>query len=396
VVIAMAEPDTSTRHLNLTPRACEACGSADREELWSHSFVAETPDPSWSFDVRVAQCTRCGFVFASPAPAQRDLESYYSSQYVSWGGQALDYSVDARLAYLRSHVAPGVRVVEVGGAADGLFWSRLGEAFPERTVVQPNAAEKTNARTVSELEPGVSDALLHYYVLEHVRDVSGFLSGCAAALRPGGTMICEVPDLALYPLDPSGLALYEHQNHFTVESLARVAAPAGFRLVDATHALASRPYGFAAAFVCDAPPTHHDPPAPAVVAHARSAVVGGVRVIEEFEQQLVRIGARIDAAAADGACSVLWGANDVLRALIDRCGPLPRDTTIVDSDPGKARLRGLPVVRPETATAALRDAALLVICTHLHAEAILGIATELADDPTLLQRTVVVGAFGSN
>lgn len=84
----------------------------------------------------------------------------------------------------------------------------------------------------------------------------------------------------------------------------------------------------------------------------------------------------------------------MLRALIDRCGPLPSDTTIVDSDPGKGRLRGLPVVRPEEARAALRSSALLVICTHHHAEAILANASELAEDPTLGQRTVVIGALG--
>lgn len=243
--------------------------------MWSRHFVAETRDLSWRFNVRVALCACCGFVFASPAPAQHDLDSYYASQYAGWRGESLDYSVDARLTYLRRNLEPGARVIEVGGAAGGAFWSRLGEAFPERTVVQPNTAERSDARTIAEVEPGVADALLHYYVLEHVRDVAGFLSGCASALRQGGTMICEVPDLALYPLDPSGLALHEHQSHFTVESLARVAAAAGFRLVDASHALASRPFGFVAAFVRDASDERPDPPSRAAVAHALSAVGGG-------------------------------------------------------------------------------------------------------------------------
>lgn len=390
----MADSKTSTRDLNLTPRPCDACGRDDREELWRQRFVAETRGASWGFDVRVAQCTRCGFVFASPAPAQNDLDSYYASHYADWGGQALDYSVDARLAYLRRHVAPSGHIVEIGGAADGVFWSRLGEAFPQRTVVQPNTAETTNARTISQLERGFADAIVHYFVLEHVRDVDGFLSGCAAALRPGGMMICEVPDLALYPLDPSGLAFHEHQNHFTVESLARVAATAGFRLVDASHELVSRPFGFVVTFVRDAAPQRLDPPSPAVVAHARSAVGGGLRAIAAYEEHLVTVGGQIDAAAAQGARSVLWGANDVLRALIDRSGPLPADTVIVDSDPAKARVRGLPVVRPEEARAALRGAGPLMICTHHHAEAILARAIELAGDPSLAQRAVVLGPVG--
>lgn len=390
----MAGPATSTIDLILTPRPCEACGSGDRDELWRHRFIAETRGPSWSFDVRVAQCTQCGFVFASPAPEQRALDAYYASQFAVWGGQALDYSVDARMAFLRRHAAPGARLVEVGGAAEGRFWSCLGEAFPERTVVQPNTAELTNARTISELGLGAADVLLHYFVLEHVRDVGGFLAGCAGALRPGGTMICEVPDLALYPLDPAGLAYHEHQNHFTVESLARVAAAAGFRLVDASHEFASRPFGFAAAFVCDAPRVRPDPPSPAVVAHARSSVGGGVCSIRAFEQQLDTVGGRIHAFAADGGCNVLWGVNDVLRALIDRSGPLPANTTIVDSDPAKARVRGLPVVSPEKARAALRSSAQLVISTRYHAEAIVASAAELAGSRGLVGRTVVLDPLG--
>ena len=89
---------------------------------------------------------------------------------------------------------------------------------------------------------GCSDpCYIEYYdVLEHVLNVKQFLSNCYRALKPGGVMICEVPNLLLYP-DNLLLQEFEHVNHFTISSLSLIAEKVGFSLIEFDN-VCSRPY----------------------------------------------------------------------------------------------------------------------------------------------------------
>ena len=97
----------------------------------------------------------------------------------------------------------------------------------------------------TEVEPARIDAILpQSFILEHVAAVRPFLAECRRVLRPGGVMIVEVPDLMLYPEKIDALILHEHCNHFTPENLHHLAALEGFGLVETSHELCSRPFGF--------------------------------------------------------------------------------------------------------------------------------------------------------
>jgi hypothetical protein len=373
----------------LTARPCPACGSTDFERLWARSFTAETRTEPRRFDVRVVLCLTCAFVLASPAPEQADLDRYYADSLAAWEGQELDYSVESRIALLDRHRLRGRRVVEVGGAASGRFREALEKRFDDCVAVQPNTGQTSEEARLADIARGSADAVVHYYVLEHVRDVVGHLRACAEILAPGGTMVCEVPDLDLYPLDASALALYEHQNHFNPDSLDRVAGQVGLQVVDVSHAFASRPFGFVAVLrrrVTAAEPVPHH----LALLQARSRVFAGLRLIDRQHRQLLEARRVVEAACGAHRPAILWAANDLLRDFLDLTGPLPDGVVVVDSDPSKSSIRGIAVRAPEEACSALADAAALVVFAELHSAAIIDRALELGAPVALRSRAVVV------
>ena len=88
--------------------------------------------------------------------------------------------------------------------------------------------------------------IAHYDVLEHIGNVKKFLQACFKALRVGGYMVCEMPDIRLYQKNLL-LLEFEHVNHFSIHTLSKICAQNGFILVETGHKC-SRPYGMLAVF----------------------------------------------------------------------------------------------------------------------------------------------------
>jgi 2-polyprenyl-3-methyl-5-hydroxy-6-metoxy-1,4-benzoquinol methylase len=88
--------------------------------------------------------------------------------------------------------------------------------------------------TVSEGAAATYDLILHYYVLEHLRDPVDFLRRQLALLKPGGTIIFEVPNANDALATLYDIAAYErfiwvvsHHWYFSERSLAHVMKSAG-------------------------------------------------------------------------------------------------------------------------------------------------------------------------
>lgn len=234
-------------------RGCEACGESPLQEVYHWSHIAATRSKRWLFENRIVICKNCGFSFLSPCHEADALSSYYSDSFARFGGQALDFSPEKRLAFIEKAMSHrgGLKVegvIELGGNAATSFQEGLKAAYGEVAAYEPNAECCSDFNDAGQVPSSAFDLLVHYFILEHIPDVRAFLRQCHRMLRTGGVMVLEVPDLRLYPSMIDALILHEHCNHFTPENLRHLAALEGFKMIEVSHEMCSRPFGFVAAF----------------------------------------------------------------------------------------------------------------------------------------------------
>jgi SAM-dependent methyltransferase len=378
--------------ITLEPRLCESCGGNDLEQLWaSHSIVVRAKN-TWKFPFSAAVCRTCGFCFASPGPKSSDLDRYYAEGLAGHKEIGLPYSVDARMAVLERYSAPKGVFAEIGGDAPGEFHLRCAPLFGKKLVVEIAEDTPAELRSVHDLSENSVDVLAHYDVLEHVVNVKDFLGACHRALRPGGVMICEVPDLRLYPRNLLVLE-YEHVNHFSATTLNAIARQVGLNLIELSHAC-SRPYGVLAVFRKEpvTGPAGYD--AQCEVIDARACVRGGLEQVRRIETQIHALQQRITTLGASGKKITLWAVTDVLRRLLTNF-PLPETVLVVDSDPRRKdhlAEEGVVVAQPKDSVEHIAGSELLVICAARYQSAILEWVTKETGKAFPGAELVVLGA----
>ncbi len=182
-------------------------------------------------------------------------------------------------------------------------------------------------------------------------------------------MVCEVPDLAIYPGDPSGL-LYEHTNHFSVGILRQIARRTGFELIQVDPTKCSRPFGFVAAFRKVDPmnvivPTHSE------YENNRACFLGGLDKLAEQRKCLRQLAEIVAAYAQQRKNIIFWAANELMATYFDLYPP-PDNITIFDSNPEKRQFFGKSQVStPDQEPNKIGDADAIVLFTRLHASEIL-------------------------
>jgi SAM-dependent methyltransferase len=217
--------------------ACWICGGAAR------------PDPVYA-QFELHRCTRCGLLFA-PGASVQTAEALYDPGYFEDYGQTGDYDADEaqrrhearmRVRWLRRHVPAG-RVLELGSAA-GYFLDELRTVGYEVQGIEPGAdlgrrsAERfgipVQATTVerAELPHDALDAVCAWHVLEHIAAPAGVLARVRAALRPGGRLLVEVPNIDSLHARRQGAAwpkleMPYHVAHYGPSTLRRLLETAG-------------------------------------------------------------------------------------------------------------------------------------------------------------------------
>lgn len=197
------------------------------------------------------RCARCGFrSTARPSPAP--VPELEDTGYFDGGGYeqylvpaARRFEAKRRLRWLLGFDRPAT-VLEAGCAA-GFFLEATAAEGIRATGVEVSEAMAAHARHSLGVDARHGrledltvdqpfDAVCAFHVLEHVDDPATFLAAARSALRPGGLLALEVPNIDSPAAQREGTAWAglqpaHHRWHFGPDTLARALDVAGFTVV---------------------------------------------------------------------------------------------------------------------------------------------------------------------
>ena len=262
--------------------SCPLCDGGRWEPL------VETPDFATGLGgiFRVVRCVACGLAFTNPRPSPSSIGHFYPLDYPPHEGHRQDNSLRGRvrrklercvlrhdynyppqpagvactlLASLGRLLIRGRRrraawisfrgdgrlldfgcgaaafarqAKEYGWSVEGLDASH---AVAER--VEREAGFRVHVGTLphADVVPRSFDAITMWASLEHVHDPHGVVRAARDALRPGGTLLVSVPNIASWPARTFrhawwGLELPRHLIHFTPATLTRLLESEGLHI----------------------------------------------------------------------------------------------------------------------------------------------------------------------
>lgn len=323
-----------------TQKPCDICGEPEQlRVLDCRTHEVRTRRNVFVMEFEDVVCENCGFVFAGRVPEDSFLEDYYSDAHTLRSDHVdIDesYDRDARLETVLEHVDQGGTVVEIG-ANTGSFCDDLrGQGF-DAVGIDPlddrseDVADGFVGSIDSETSLARRDAVVSYYVLEHVTDANAWLAEVTDNLREGGTLIVEVPDFQRCPADSLN---HEHLLHFTPAHLRALLESHGFSVVHVDTEHASRYFGMEAVGRL----TGTSGPATEGLVPVDTAVgcyERGRRTLRKRREQRRDVAESIESILEehDGATVYFWGANEYATGIVTELEGV--DSRIVDSATSK-------------------------------------------------------------
>lgn len=199
----------------------------------------------------LVRCSACGFLFAPVASAE-ELHRLYTTEYFDSypGGQAYDadevqraHEAAVRLKWVRTYLTRG-RLLEIGSAS-GWFLGQARDAGFTVEGIEPAAdvafaatsrwdvpVQAATAESAS-LPQGELDVIVAWHALEHITQPAGVLERLHAALKPGGLLMIEVPNLDSAASRSQGagwfhLDLAHHVGHYAPSTLSDLLTRTGY------------------------------------------------------------------------------------------------------------------------------------------------------------------------
>lgn len=207
--------------------------------------------------LRTVLCHGCGLARTDPLPDQSAIDAFYREAYreqykhqsapsrrhvLRAGRVALD-----RIARLPSPAFEARRAVDVGSGGGEFAYLLSRVTGAEVTGVEPHRGYASHAakalgldiRTGSVLDAridaGSLDLVTLYHVLEHLRDPVAALTRIGSWLRPGGTLVVEVPNIEATCQSPGHLFHFAHLFNFNSSTLELAGRLAGLSAFDCWH-----------------------------------------------------------------------------------------------------------------------------------------------------------------
>ncbi len=232
---------------------CPVCASQDFKE------VLQAKDYTVSKEMfSISHCSACQHRFTNPVPAQSEIGPYYKSEdYVSHTNTSKGFihriyqmvrkiTLQSKRRLLQSETGKRHgKHLDVGSGAGAFLatmqtagWDCLGlEPDPDaRAVAERDFGVK--ARPVEELfalEDDQFDAITMWHVLEHVHQLSPYITKLKSLLRVGGRIFIAVPnytslDATIYQAEWAAYDVPRHLYHFCPDSMRRLLELHGLRL----------------------------------------------------------------------------------------------------------------------------------------------------------------------
>lgn len=312
------------------PRICPVCDCPAQDLLHDHR-LASIEGVSLHAGYRVVACTVCRMVYAEGIPGQDAFDHYYAacSKFEDATRSGLPSPVDQRrFQAIADELAQALQsrdasIAEMGASTGGLLAELKQRGFHRLLGVDPSSLCGRRARELHGLDvvqgtifapipDGPHDVLIAVGVIEHIRDLDRALAALSEALKPGGLLYLEVPDLEGFHLTneaPFQEFSTDHINFFTRRSLDNLMRRFGFQpafghIVQRIHSGGSSMQVVAWAFRKEALAAHTPVPDPAGPAAARHyAALCEAQTAPEHEL-LARL-------AQEGTPIAVWGAGTV-------------------------------------------------------------------------------------
>lgn len=374
---------------------CAACGAAVEPQIslgrmpLANGFLRfEDFGAEYFYDLNAGMCRLCGLAqLTELVPPEKMFHGEYPFR-TSGSVRMRTHFRELARTVAAKHLPAGKSFVVEIGSNDGTLLESFAAGGTRHLGVDPSAnmvdaAERAGVRSLRRFfdeatardivsAEGQADVILAANCFSHIRDLRSLASGLRILLKPGGVLIFEDPYLGDIVRQGAYDQIYdEHAFYFSVISVSRWLSTHGLELVGAepvdVHGGSMR---YIAAI------RNRLPPSPAVAAHRRREVDGGLdqpallagfqRRIDQSRSELV---AFLNRLKLEGRRVVGYGATSKSTTVLNYCGIGPDHLAfITDTTPLKQGRftpgTHIPVVPPAAFNSPFPDFALLLAWNH--------------------------------
>lgn len=213
----------------------------------SNRYLADPHAEESLFPLVLAQCEACGLIQLSAAAPADELRPRHA--WISYSEPESHLDELARVITHLPGLTPAARVWGVSSKDDSLLrrLEHLGyrdtyrlDAARDLDIREPAVGMETiqarldgpRAQAIRAAH-GPADVIVARHIVEHARDLRGFLTALLALLRPAGYVVLEVPDChTAFALGDCTVIWEEHGAYFTPATFPLLFGCSGLQLAD--------------------------------------------------------------------------------------------------------------------------------------------------------------------
>ena len=202
------------------PLNCPLCKKGNEYQFVVSKHVYGSPEDKKS---SFFKCESCEIIYQYPGLTEEEENRFYADEFESFmssrsgksGGwekiekhiKANEDNMQRRIKYLEPFLKRNLKILEVG-CSSGFMLHPLIEKGLNCTGIEPSGVFRKNLidsgikvfdtydNLIKENPNSKFDLIIHFFVLEHIRDPLSFLSKQINLLNKGGKLIFEIPNYA--------------------------------------------------------------------------------------------------------------------------------------------------------------------------------------------------------